>query len=146
MLPPFRERAAEQRRIFGKWKQSHRVCCARRQVCDYLQESPILKQDVQQHSLVQSSSLPLCIIEIHQITHSQGTYIARVLLFKSVEQSKKRGEALQDLASETLFTWTYAITFFSAKPTNASPVPMSSSEEGSGVVAPERENAALNGP
>ena len=71
--------------------------------------------------------------------------VARFVL-KSVEQSKKRGEALQDLASETLFTWAYAIIFFSAKPTNASPVPMSSSEEGSGVVTPERENAALNGP
>ena len=95
---------------------------------------------------MQSSSLPLCILKYIRSIHSQGTYIARVLLFKSVEQSKKRGEALQDLASQTLFTWAYAIAFFSAKPTNASPVPMSSSEEGSGVVTPERENAALNGP
>jgi hypothetical protein len=71
----------------------------------------------------------------------------RVLLFKSVEQSKKRGEALQDLASETLFTWAYAITLFSVKPINASrPAPRSRSEEGSGTVSPERENAALNGP
>ena len=74
-------------------------------------------------------------------------YITMVLLFKSVEQSKKGGEALQNLASETLFTWAYAITLFSVKPINASrPALRSRSEEGSGTVSPERENAALNGP
>ena len=41
----------------------------------------------------------------------------------------------------------YAITFFSVKPTNASrPALRSRSEEGSGTVWPEIENAALNGP
>jgi hypothetical protein len=58
-----------------------------------------------------------------------------VCSIKSVEQSKKRGEALQDLASETLFTWAYAITLFSVKPINANrPALRSRSEEGSGTV------------